>query len=37
MEEISKLHPVAQVVLIIAVAFTACIFIYNYIKLLRDK
>jgi hypothetical protein len=36
MEEFSKLHPVVQVVMIIAVAVVLCVLIYNYIKLFRD-
>jgi hypothetical protein len=37
MEDLEKLHPVAQVVFIIAVAVVLCLFIYNYLKLLRGK
>ena len=37
MEQLEKLHPVVQVVLIIAIAVVLCLFFYNYIKLLRGK
>ncbi len=37
MEDLEKLHPVAQVVFIIAVAVVLCVVLYNYLKLLRGK
>lgn len=37
MEELVKLHPVSQVVMIISVAVVICVVIYNYIKVFRGK
>jgi hypothetical protein len=37
MEEISKLHPIAQVFAIIGIASFACLLAYNYFKFLRGK
>lgn len=37
MEELLKLHPIVQVVMIISVAVVLCVVIYNYLKLFRAK
>jgi len=37
MEELAKLHPVAQVALIIAIAVVVCTFIYQFWKTMREN
>jgi len=37
MNEIAKLHPVAQVALILAIGAVACVFFYGFWKTMRGQ